>query len=442
MPRNRRFNGEFNIDEYIETDSLLDNDYNQINCSQCVQTSMQNTVYNVPSKATTSQNINTVIDVVIDNSVNSVKDMHRDLHRCFSDASRAMSKTSMQVTAYTEYDKHTNKYLIRMIEILNIFLDYVNNNNSTNPVYRRYMGSVSNKNDKKGFHFLKNIFNNGKNNKDFQRHNCIIDFLTHVSKTSVYYYKLSDYVLTSDYIVEEDYRKLFEQLRHDEKQKYYIIDTAYNSPEIRNKLVTITGKYDSFETLSKFLKHWDTEQVSPFTKDALETFKTLVVNELPIQCIITDHQYPDTDPRHVYNIDITFVNPINADICINESSMYTSQKKNFDVDNVLVNNNSNKNINNLDEKIQVNCPLILYKGSYINTNIGVQEDKYISNLGVLIAYYIGVRPKRELQKDLQTPMKNAVYSNKWVESVNIPMQAPIHDSHYLFYNSCMRLKRH
>lgn len=263
-----------------------------------------------------------------------------------------------------DYDYHTNKYLIRLIQILNIFLD--------DNVVKSFQN--------KSLLSLINIFSTSNNTRI--NHNCVTDFITfkmidEYDKQAIMY----KYVLSDNCIIEQNYRDLFSKHRH------CTADTTYNSSKMTNKfkmdsmytntsiqssvkntsdynkvLNDKTGqkhycsnscycKIDEYSSINRFLEYWSYQQVSPFTKNALETFKTLVLNDLPVQCIISDHQYPKTNPKHIFNIDIKFVCP---------AFMTSHNNLSESIDCNLVFENFIKNI---DEIITVNCPLIMYENN-------------------------------------------------------------------------------
>lgn len=268
-----------------------------------------------------------------------------------------------------DYDYHTNKYLIRLIQLLNIFLD-IN-------VIESFQNKLS--------LFLNNIFSTSNNTR--VNHNCITDFITfkmidEYDKQSIMY----KYVLFDNCIIEQNYKDLFSNHR------YRVANTIYNSPKINTVYTTpiqtsvddtsdynkvLNGKtdqkqccknqyfkIDEYSSINRFLEYWNHQQVSPFTKNALETFKTLVLNDLPVQCIISDHQYPKTDPKHIYNIDIKFVCPafVTSHNNLSKSIDYNPVSANF--------------IENIGENITINCPLIMYEDNDLSTFINSHKNIY------------------------------------------------------------------
>lgn len=330
-------------DNDIDTDayaSLLDNDYNTI-------------INEVPTKESDDKPIQEspkIIDVTIDES--STQKPQLQTHEC-------------QQTNYNEIDYHANKYLIRLIQLLNIFLK------------KETIESFQNKSQS----FVANIVSTFKNifstnvRVTHVNHNCITDFI--LFKMGDEYKKeklMYKYVLSDNCIVEQNYNDLFSEREPCDKPLYYIVDTAYNSPEMVDKIVTdskyyFPKYYGEQSCISEFLKRWEQQKTSPFTEGALETFKTLVLNDLPVQCIIADHQYVEQDPRHIYNIDISFVCPEFKNTPIHA---LVRDSKPVSVDSVK----------NDDNNININCPLIMYEENNVIQNLST----FINSLNNIYLY--------------------------------------------------------
>lgn len=337
-------------DNDIDTDayaSLLDNDYNTI-------------INEVPTKESDdkpTQESPKIIDVVIDES--STQDQ---THDC-------------QQTNYNEIDYHANKYLIRLVQLLNIFLK------------KETIDSFQDKSQS----FVSNIVSTFKNmfsTDDHTRrisHNCITDFI--LFKMGDEYRKeklMYNYVLSDNCIVEQNYNDLFSNREPCDKPLYYIVDTAYNSPEMVDKIVTdskyyFPKYYGEQSCISEFLKHWEQQKISPFTEGALETFKSLVLNDLPVQCIIADHQYVEQDPRHIYNIDISFVCPEVKNTPIHS---LTKVSKPVSVDSAT--NDDIRSLISVGDQcvISINCPLIMYEENNVIQNLST----FINSLNNVYLY--------------------------------------------------------
>ena len=334
----------------IDTDayaSLLDNDYNTI-------------INEVPTKESDdkpTQESPKIIDVVIDES--STQDQTHDY----------------QETNYNEIDYHANKYLIRLVQLLNIFLK------------KETIESFQNKSQS----FVNNIVSTVKNifsSEDHTRnvnHNCITDFI--LFKMSDEYKKeklMYNYVLSDNCIVEQNYNDLFSDREPCDKPLYYIVDTAYNSPEMVDKIVTdskyyFPKYYGEQSCISEFLKHWEQQKISPFTEGALETFKSLVLNDLPVQCIIADHQYVEQDPRHIYNIDISFVCPEVKNTPIHA---LTKDSKPVSVDSAMNDDITPLTSDGDQYVISINCPLIMYEENNVIQNLST----FINSLNNIYLY--------------------------------------------------------
>ena len=331
-------------DNDVDTDayaSLLDNDYNTI-------------INEVPTKESDDKPIQEspkIIDVTIDES--STQNPQLQTHEC-------------QQTNYNEIDYHANKYLIRLVQLLNIFLKKETIESFQNKSQSFVANIVST---------FKNIFSTDDHTRRIS-HNCITDFILFKIVDEYRKEKLMyNYVLSDNCIVEQNYNDLFSKREPCDKPLYYIVDTAYNSPEMVDKIVTdskyyFPKYYGESSCISEFLKRWEQQKISPFTEGALETFKSLVLNDLPIQCIIADHQYVEEDPRHIYNIDISFICPEFKNTPIHTLVM---DNKPMSVDSV-------KNVNN--NIININCPLIMYEENNVIQNLST----FINSLNNIYLY--------------------------------------------------------